>query len=702
MSKVFKACVVCFTGALSIGTRTEANKLVTSNGGEVSSSVTKKTTHLITNKATVSSKTSSVLKAIENGIFVLSDDWITDSVDKKKRQKEEDYVLVDTSDDADDDGDDDDDDYDDDDDDKKKKTKTKASSSSSSSSRPKRKAATKKKSKDDEDDEEEEGDEDGEEEEDDDLEAPSKKSRPNIVKVVTKGKYPVAPESGYDDHPSAKIYVDEHGNAFTCMLNQTNIKNNNNKFYQIQLIETGPGNYIVFQRWGRVGENGRAMSDRFGKVDKAIACFEKKFKSKTNNNWENRANFKPYSGKYTMIEVSYESDDDGDEGEDEGIFSEAGKKKRKEAEQIQSKLDPRVQDLISMISNIDTMKDTMKEFEIDLERLPLGNLSKSQIEKGYKVLQQIQKALDKSKANESDDDGSDDEESDDDFDDSLEALSSKFYTLIPHSFGRARPPVINNAAKLQKKIEMMQALSDMEIAQTLLQSTEAMVDINPIDAAYDSLKTELVPLDKDGEEYKTIADYVKNTHAATHNTYKLELLDVFTVARQGEKERYQKYANLHNKRLLWHGSRMTNFMGILSQGLRIAPPEAPATGYMFGKGIYWADMVSKSANYCFAQQSNNHGFMLLSEVALGDMYERLNADGSLPQTLPSKYHSTWGKGKVVPDPSMTRKLGDVEVPLGTPMNSGVRGAVLQYNEFIVYDVAQVNVKYMLKLKFNYR
>lgn len=31
------------------------------------------------------------------------------------------------------------------------------------------------------------------------------------------------------------------------------------------------------------------------------------------------------------------------------------------------------------------------------------------------------------------------------------------------------------------------------------------------------------------------------------------------------------------------GSRLTNFMGILSQGLRIAPPEAPATGYMFGK-----------------------------------------------------------------------------------------------------------------------
>ena len=41
---------------------------------------------------------------------------------------------------------------------------------------------------------------------------------------------------------------------------------------------------------------------------------------------------------------------------------------------------------------------------------------------------------------------------------------------------------------------------------------------------------------------------------------------------------------------LWHGSRLTNYVGIISQGLRIAPPEAPVTGYMFGKGVYFADM----------------------------------------------------------------------------------------------------------------
>ena len=37
---------------------------------------------------------------------------------------------------------------------------------------------------------------------------------------------------------------------------------------------------------------------------------------------------------------------------------------------------------------------------------------------------------------------------------------------------------------------------------------------------------------------------------------------------------------------------------------------------MFGKGVYFADMVSKSANYCHTDQT---GLLLLCEVALGNM-----------------------------------------------------------------------------------
>lgn len=121
-----------------------------------------------------------------------------------------------------------------------------------------------------------------------------------------------------------------------------------------------------------------------------------------------------------------------------------------------------------------------------------------------------------------------------------------------------------------------------------------------------------------------IMKYVQNTHAETHNTYTIQVDAIYRIKSQTEEQRYKK--DLYNKQLLWHGSRLTNYVGILSQGLRIAPPEAPVTGYMFGKGVYFADVVSKSANYCQATRTNPVACMLLCEVALGNPTEKCYAD----------------------------------------------------------------------------
>ena len=49
----------------------------------------------------------------------------------------------------------------------------------------------------------------------------------------------------------------------------------------------------------------------------------------------------------------------------------------------------------------------------------------------------------------------------------------------------------------------------------------------------------------------------------------------------GEGSRFGPFKQMHNRMLLWHGSRATNYAGILSQGLRIAPPEAPIVSEHF-------------------------------------------------------------------------------------------------------------------------
>ena len=85
------------------------------------------------------------------------------------------------------------------------------------------------------------------------------------------------------------------------------------------------------------------------------------------------------------------------------------------------------------------------------------------------------------------------------------------------------------------------------------------------------------------------------------------------MERPTEHASYRK--EIGNNMLLWHGSRITNFVGILSQGLRIAPPEAPVSGYLFGKGIYLADIAEKSINYCRSAGSPK-ALILLIEVPL--------------------------------------------------------------------------------------
>ena len=98
---------------------------------------------------------------------------------------------------------------------------------------------------------------------------------------------------------------------------------------------------------------------------------------------------------------------------------------------------------------------------------------------------------------------------------------------------------------------------------------------------------------------------IANTHAPTHNKYSLKILvylfliilnriflkliDLLKIADfllltlyQINVEKNKKFKNNIFSELLFHGTRMTNFVGILSNGLKIAPSDAPITGYMFG------------------------------------------------------------------------------------------------------------------------
>jgi poly [ADP-ribose] polymerase 2/3/4 len=142
-----------------------------------------------------------------------------------------------------------------------------------------------------------------------------------------------------------------------------------------------------------------------------------------------------------MVELNYEEDEEQEVKQDEKEVKENEEKRKK----VESKLDVRVQDLVKLISNVQVMQDTLKEFDIDIKKMPLGKLSKTQISNGYEKLKEIQEAI-QNKSTKKD----------------LADLSSEFYSLIPHDFGRRKPTIIDSIDLLKIKMEMLEALSDME------------------------------------------------------------------------------------------------------------------------------------------------------------------------------------------------------------------------------------------------
>jgi poly [ADP-ribose] polymerase 2/3/4 len=239
----------------------------------------------------------------------------------------------------------------------------------------------------------------------------------------------------------------------------------------------------------------------------------------------------------------------------------------------------------------------------------------------------------------------------------MKHFSNLFYSYIPHNFGRNRPPQINSEIMLRREIELLESLSDMRLTEEIMK--EGMKsrngnNVHPLDQQFTGLgMAEVAPLDPKSEEFKELANYLCKSKGDSHSlTYKVE--DIFRIERAGEFDRISSsgFANAKNsdRRLLWHGSRTTNYGGILSKGLRIAPPEAPPSGYMFGKGIYLADMSSKSANYCFADHSGKTGLLLLCEAELGKPMLELTAGDYMAGQLASEAGAmtTWGKGMTAP------------------------------------------------------
>ncbi|KAG8436109.1 hypothetical protein GDO86_007281 [Hymenochirus boettgeri] len=471
----------------------------------------------------------------------------------------------------------------------------------------------------------------------------------------------------------SEVYED-----YDCMLNQTNIGSNNNKFYVIQLIKCGK-TYYCWNRWGRVGETGQSKLTPFNNLEGARKDFEKKFKDKTKNSWSEKGNFTPHAGKYTMIEVQH--NDDNEESGEASVKVDLVDGVCKKI--LPCSLDKPTQDLMTLIFSNDMFKEAMQTMNLDVKKMPLGKLTKAQIAKGFDALEKLQEAFER-KATKKE----------------LSDLTSQFYTIIPHNFGRRTPPVIDTQEILQAKKDMLMVLADIELAQTLqaekLKQEPKEEEVpHPLDVNYQLLKCGLSLLKPSTDDYKVIRTYVENTGASYRPP---KILNVWRVNRENEEERMSIHQDIKNRRLLWHGTNVAVVAAILKSGLRIMPH----SGGRVGRGIYFASENSKSAGYV-GWTSKSIGIMFLNEVALGKECHITRDDSSL-RSPPKGFDSVVARGITEPDPVQDHMMmldgRKIIVPQGSPIEiAKYKESSFSQSEYLVYKESQARLRYLLLIQF---
>jgi hypothetical protein len=189
---------------------------------------------------------------------------------------------------------------------------------------------------------------------------------------------------------------------------------------------------------------------------------------------------------------------------------------------------------------------------------------------------------------------------------------------------------ITNENEIDKEREILENLSYFEdTIKLLIASIYNSKRINPVDYILSTIKIELNVLKEIDMEFS----YIKNYIGISNKNYLNKIKNIFKIKnlneenkRENENENENEF---YNKNLLFHGSKVFNFLGIITKGLKISPREAPKCGNIYGNGIYFADNFEKSLNYCdyfeyFDENVNKtirNKYMLLCEVALGKVYD---------------------------------------------------------------------------------
>lgn len=204
----------------------------------------------------------------------------------------------------------------------------------------------------------------------------------NELKDAEKLKQLVPVDTTGNFEKSYSVYC-EGSRPWDAYLTKVDLKNGvygDYVFYKIQLLyDTVRDLYVVFTRYGRIGEPGMNQRTPFDSIEAAKKEFSSIFKSKTGNECTgDAAAFVRVPKKYALTQVVYRS-----------VAHQDYLAPFSFEKSPNSKLGADTRELLEEISNITMYRKAMTNLGLDTEALPISGLSKETLGKAGDILKSL-------------------------------------------------------------------------------------------------------------------------------------------------------------------------------------------------------------------------------------------------------------------------------------------------------------------------
>ncbi|KAK4048888.1 hypothetical protein OIV83_004444 [Microbotryomycetes sp. JL201] len=509
--------------------------------------------------------------------------------------------------------------------------------------------------------------------------------------------------------PDTAHVISCQGGFYDATLTFTDAKKNSNKFFVLHVLrddeQLKAPKYYTWIRWGRIGEKGRTALLEFESLPPAVAAFESKFEAKSGLTWVNRSDT-AVRGKYTRTAPANTSQVSRASDANTSITSKC-------------RLPDSLQQLLRFMLDENSMLATLSEFEYDSAKLPLGRLAMTTIAEGKRVLDELERSvLAKTRTRVID-------------------LTNQYFTLIPHSFARNRPPLLDSVERIDRELALLGLIESeargIRFCQQQPNKREFVgfkfnsrhvpsqfdTGLDPIELLYEGFDCTIVrqdmnlrrglstdnhvlkePLDDANEESRALSSLLGDTQGPTHNQ-RLTLAQVFRFQRASlasTKGRVKGEKGL--PRILFFATRAAQYGPILKHGLAAADGLESKEFKPFGRrGVYLTPVASKAAQNCYHQVTGNEGVLLVVESVVDDSAVEAMTKPNLNYERKHGIDFIQAVGRMRTEWQRSKELAAM-VPRLRQLSEGEDSkSAFVYDEFVSFVPAALTLRYLLKVSF---